>query len=143
MKLLNSLIYIIVCSILLWCLAWIILFTMDFLREIESLLWFIIAIPISFVLIILISNLFLKIVTTLSRLNTKLIIVNVIIVIGIFFGIAQIYFLWKESDLNYTRQIIIAIYGTLCLMSGFGNILNSMDKTLIANKVAEKMNNNP
>jgi|688.fasta_scaffold328254_2 hypothetical protein len=143
MKLLNSLIYIIVCSILLWCLAWIILFTMDFIREIESLLWFIIAIPISFVLIILISNLFLKIVTTLSRLNTKLIIVNVIIVIGIFFGIAQIYFLWKESDLNYTRQIIIAIYGTLCLMSGFGNILNSMDKTLIANKVAEKMNNNP
>jgi signal transduction histidine kinase len=116
---------------------------MDFIREIESLLWFIIAIPISFVLIILISNLFLKIVTTLSRLNTKLIIVNVIIVIGIFFGIAQIYFLWKESDLNYTRQIIIAIYGTLCLMSGFGNILNSMDKTLIANKVAEKMNNNP
>jgi hypothetical protein len=143
MKLLNSLIYIIVCSILLWCLAWIILFTMDFLREIESLLWFIIAIPISFILLILISNLFLKIVTTLSRLNTKLIIVNVIIVIGIFFGIAQIYFLWKESDLNYTRQIIIAIYGTLCLMSGFGNILNSMDKTLIANKVAEKMNNNP
>lgn len=142
MRIFNSLIYVIVCSILLWCLAWIIMFTMDYIREIESLVWFILVIPITFALLLLLSNILLKLVTSISRLNTKLIIVNIVITLGIFFGIAQIYFLWKESDLSSARQIIVAIYGTLCLMSGFGNILDSMNKTLIANKVEEKMNGN-
>jgi len=140
MKIFSSLIYVILCSALLWALTLIIAFTMDYLNKIGSLIWFIIAIPISFILIVAISNIFLKIVTAISKFNSNLIFTQIIITLGIFYALAQIYFLWRGSDLSHTRQIIIAIYGSLCLMSGFGNILMSMNKTSISNKVAEKMN---
>ena len=135
----NNLIYVIISAVLLYCLSWIIMFVMDYLQEIESLVWFILAIPISFVLLLLIINISLKIITALSRRYSNVIINGILISLGIFYGISQIYFLWKDSDLSYARQIIIAIYGTLCLMSGYGNILDSMHKTVIANKVSEKM----